>query len=259
MKKILFAFVCALTFTLTSCLKEGGYSSTQYAPTIVTIDTTTTPISFKDFYTGQVFKNVVGLQYPEDLQKFKLGGATLVYLNLRVDTDAAFRQTITALGGEKVETLALTNTTPTDSLKPFTSLFPLVDYGLYTPTVLVRDGYLNVCPITPSSQEGTCYLMPEKVGNDTLYFKLKASYTENKEAKSYKSLFYNLRTLRDTAQADATLRTKMTEMLNTLSEQRGDSMYIALMYDEITYNVNHQGKDTIKARIDISNFFEYNF
>ena len=259
MKKILFALVCALTFTLTSCLKEGGYSSTQYATTIVTIDTTTTPISFKDFYTGQVFKNIVELQYPEDLEKFKLGGAKIAYLSIRVDTDAAYKQTITALGGEKVDPLALTHTTPTESLKPFTSLLPLVDYGTYTPTVLVREGYLNVCPIIPSSKSGTCYLMPEKVGNDTLFFNLKASYQEDKEARSYKSLFYDLRTLRDTAQADAELRTKMTEVLNALTEQRGDSMYIALMYDEITYNVNHQGKDTIKARIDISNFFEYNF
>ena len=259
MKKILFALVGALT--LTSCLKDTGYSRTEYGTTIVTIDTMTSPISFKNFYTGQVYKNVVELQYPEDLEKFKLRDSQLAYLSLRFDTDAAYRQTITALAGEPVELSAITNITPVFSQQPLLSLYPLVDYGTYTPTVLVRDGYMGVCPIIPSKQAGACYLMPEKVGNDTLYFKLTASYKEDKEAKSYKTLFYDLRTLRDTANADAELRIKMTEALNALTEQRGDSMYIALMYGELNYTFNAQGKDTtiIKDKIDISNFFEYNF
>ena len=261
MKKIVFALVCALTLTLTSCLKDTGYSRTEYGSTIVTIDTMTSPISFKNFYNGQVYKNVVGLQYPEDLEKFKIRDTQLAVLSLRFDTDAAYRQTITALGGEPVERSTITNITPVFSQQPLLSLYPLVDYGTYTPTLLVRDGYLGVCPIIPAKQEGTCYLMPEKVGNDTLYFKLTASYKEEKGARAYKTLFYDLRTLRDTANADPTLRTKMTEALNALTEQRGDSMYIAVMYGELNYSLNAQGKDTtiIKNKIDVSNFFEYDF
>ena len=257
MRKILFALACIATLTLGSCFEEpGSYSEFwQY----VLVDTTSTPISLKGFYMGEEYSGFSNLRYPEQLATFNIDDTPLAGVKIRIDVDASYKQTLTLLSGYSLNVGAITNVTPTDSLQPLLSLLPLIDYTYYTPTLWVREGYLNMAPITPSSQTGNYYLMPEKVSNDTLFFKLGATYKENKDGSSYKSLFYDLRTLRDTTKADPELRAKMREAAVAIDQHSNDSMYIVLTYEEIIYNFNHLGKDTIVTVRDITNCFSCDF
>ena len=257
MKKILFALACIATLTLGSCFEEPG-SYREFWQYVI-VDTTSTPISLKGFYMGEKYSGFTNLRYPEQLATFNIDDTPLAGVNIRIDVDASYKQTLTMLSGYRLNVSAITNVTPADSLQPLLSLMPLIDYNYYTPTLWVREGYLNVAPITPSSQAGSYYLMPEKVANDTLFFKLAATYKENKNTYSYKSLFYDLRTLRDSTKADPELRAKMREAAVAIDQHRNDSMYIVLTHEEIIYDFNHLGKDTIVIAKDITNRFSCDF
>ena len=100
--------------------------------------------------------------------------------------------------------------------------------------------------------------MPEKVVKDSLFFNLTATYEENPEKEYYEYIHcYDLRTLRNTADADTELRDKMKDVLAAMKEN--DSVRIFVTGKFIDYNYNYQGKDTIRTINHVSNYFKYNF
>lgn len=253
MKKTLFALACTAVCLLTSCFGEpGGY---EEFPAYVIVDTTSSEVSFTEFYQGTKYKGFTNLREPGQLSSLNIENTPIAFVKLRHEYDESYRVTKTVLSGVKANISSVTNVTPTDSLQPILLLSSLYDIGYSA--VWVREGYLSVCPITPSSETGEYYLVPEKTVNDTLYFNFSASYEENKRGSAYENLFYDLRTLKDTTQATPELRTKMREMLTVLEEK--DSACIALKYEEIEYNFNYLGKDTVRTKYRFSNYFYCNF
>ena len=255
MKKILFALASMVVCLLTSCFGEpGGYHEEPY---YVVVDTTSSPISFVEFYQGNKYSNFTNLRGQEQLAAFNLENAPVAFVKLRFDYDETYTLTSSVLEAFKMDLLPVTKSIPTDSLQPLLMLSSL--YNLNSPIVWGRDGYLSICPIIPSSQTEKFFLMPEKAMNDTLFFNLSASYKENSAAASYSSLFYDLRTLSDTAKASPELKAKMAEMLAAIEEHRRDSICVVLKYGEKEYNFNYLGKDTVRTRHHISNYFKCDF
>lgn len=253
MKKTFFALACTVVCLLTSCFGEPGVY--EELPAYVIVDTTSSEISFTEFYQGTKYKGFTNLREPGQLSSLNIENAPIAFVKLRFEYDESYTVTKTVLAGAKADISSVTNITPTDSLQPVLLLSSL--YDIRYSVVWVRDGYLSVCPITPSSKTGKYYLIPEKTVNDTLYFNFSASYEENKQGSAYMNLFYDLRTLKDTTQTAPELRTKMREMLTVLEDK--DSVCIALKYEEIEYDFNYLGKDTVRTKYHFSNYFNCNF
>lgn len=256
MKKILFAIACLMTLALSSCFEEPGSTRTfwQY----VTIDKSCTSVSFKDFYTGETYSNFSNLKQPHQLGAFQLEDAQIALVNMKLEVDASYKSTLSVIEGHKIEPQHITKVTPTEPSRPLlTELIPLFD-DYNAPTVWVKEGFLNVYPIIPSG-EGEYYLIPEKASNDSLFFNFTALYEENRDAKSDKFSFYDLRTLRDTEGAEEDLCNKMNEMVKALEKHSADSVQIFLISQYIKYNYNYQGRDTIWTDTIPSNPFKYDF
>ena len=255
MRKILFALVGTVVCLLTSCFGEpGGYYEEPY---YVIVDTTSSPISFVEFYQGNKYGNFTNLRENEQLAAFNLKNAPVAFVRLQFNYDESYTLTSSVLEAHKADIQPVTNSIPTDSLQPLLDLSSL--YNLSSSVVWGRNGYLSVCPIIPSSKAGKFYLMPEKTKNDTLYFNLAASYEEKKTSASYSCIFYDLRTLRDTVNASPELKEKMKEMLDAMEQHNRDSICVVLKYGKVEYNFNHLGKDTIRTKHRISNHFKSDF
>ena len=67
---------------------------------------------------------------------------------------------------------------------------------------------------------------------------------------------YDLRTLRDTAKADAEMRGKMEAMLSAMEALKKDSMRIVVTS---LFDIHYYEKDTIMEQSAMTNFFKYNF
>lgn len=257
MKKTLFALAGVLTLALTSCFEGTGSSYTSTFSRVVTIDTLSSPVKLIADYTGEEFNKFTNLRTPEQLAQFDLEDALRAEVIMQVYVDESYTQTWTMLQGKKIDIQPVTNKVLTDSLMPLSSLYP-VPY--ITPLAWVSEGYLNVIPVIPSGESGKYHLTPEKAINDTLYFNLTTTYKED-SLKAYKEDIqcYDLRTLRDTTNADAELRTKMEEILTAMEQHRTDSVKIILTGRFIEYNYDNLGNDTIRTINVITNSFKYNF
>lgn len=261
MKKILFALTGAIVCLLTSCFGEpGGW---EKFPAFVLIEKSPESVSLIDFYEGQKYVKFENLNKPEHLATFNLEDATIAQAFLQFEYDESFEQTATIAEAQKMDILPITNATPTDSLQPIISLLPLINYSNNTQLpapAWINNGYLTVQPTIRTTKVDKYFLMPEKVANDTLYLKLAASYSYEKGADLCDDpLFYDLRTLRDTANTDTELRAKMREALAAIEQHKRDSMCIALTGQWLHENFNYQGKDTIKTFCYFSNYFKCNF
>ncbi len=259
MKKILFAFVGVLVMAMTSCLPDPGYNYTMSYSRVTTIDTTTSTVSFKADYTGEVFDKITNLMTPDELSMFNLEGAKRAEILVQLTVDDSYKGTLLMLDARKIDILPINNKVPTDSQMPLLGFqqYPLGGTSL-TPTVWVSNGYLNVLPVVPSEKSANYYLMPEKVVSDSLFFNLTATYEENSKKEYYESIHcYDLRTLRDTVDADDELRSKMREALTAMKEN--DSVRIFVTGNFIDYNYDYQGNDTIRTISHITNYFKYNF
>ena len=261
MKKILFALVGVIAMAFTSCMPESGHSYSIPYIRLTTIDTTTTPIKFIADYTGEVFEDMVNLRTPKDLETFDLKHARRAEILVRLDVDFSNQATLMMIDAREIAVYPITNMVPTEQQMPLLNLhtYPLGGTTL-KPQVWVSNGYLNVLPMVPSKKSASYYLTPEKAVNDSLFFTLTASY----EVDSLKTFLedihsYDLRTLRDTANASPELREKMKEMLVAMEQHRGDSMIVAITGDFVRYNFNYQGKDTIETRTYLTNYFKYDF
>ena len=259
MKKILFALAGVITMVMTSCFPESGYSYSTSFSRVATIDTTTSTVSFKADYTGEVFDKITNLMYPEDLAMFNLEDARRAEILVRLDVDASYNSSLLMLDAREIAVRPITNKTPTEAQMPLLGFqqYPLGGTSL-TPTVWVSNGYLNMLPVVPSEKSATYHFAPEKVQNDSLFFNLTATYEENPKKEYYEYIHcYDLRTLRNTVDADAELRSKMEEALTAMKEN--DSVRIFVTANFIEYNYNRQNKDTIRTISHATNYFKYNF
>lgn len=259
MKKILFALAGVITLAMTSCFPDSGYSYSVSFSRVATIDTTTSTVSFKADYTGEVFDKITNLMYPEDLSLFNLEGARRAEILVRLDVDASYQSSLLMLDAREIKVLNITNQIPTETQMPLLGLqqYPLGGTSL-TPTAWVSNGYLNVLPVVPSDKSATYYLTPEKALSDSLFFNLTASYKENSEKVYYENIqSYDLRTLRNTIDADSALHNKMQEVLTAMKSN--DSVRIFVTGKFIEYNYDRQGKDTIRTISHATNYFKYNF
>ena len=260
MKKILFALVCVLTIALTSCFEGTGNNASYTFSRVVTIDATSSPVKFVADYTGEEFDKFTNLKTPEQLKDFDLEDALRAEVYMQLDINASYEQTWTMLKGKKIDIIDIANKVTTDTMP----LLGLRSYPLggtpYSPTVWVSNGYLNVLPIVPSKKSAKYSLTPEKAVNDSLYFNLTATYEEDSlEVFAEDIHCYDLRTLRDTANADAKIYDKMREVLTAMEAHRRDSMRVFVSIQEIDYNYNYLGEDTIRKINHISNYFKYDF
>ena len=243
--------------TLTSCFPEPGYTI-PYSR-IATIDTTNGFVKFIADYTGEVFGNISNVKYTEDLATFGLEGAKRAYIYVEVDVDASYKQTLTLLNARKIDVLPITKQATTETQMPLLKFWGYPLTSTLSPTVWVSNGYLNMLPVVPSAKSAKYRLTPEKVINDSLYFRLTATYEEDSSKKLIEDIqCYDLRTLRDTSDADAELREKMEEVLTAMENLKKDSMRIFVTADFIEYN--YQGrKDTIRTFSPVTNYFKYDF
>ena len=261
MRKIFFALVGTVVCLLTSCFGEpGGYN--RY-PAYVLIDKAESSVSLIDFYEGKKYVKFENLNKPEHLATFNLQDATIALAFMHFEYDETFEKTATIVEAKKENILPITNVTPNDSLQPIISLLPLINYSNNTQLpapAWVNSGYLTVQPAIRTTKVDKYFLMPEKVANDTLYLKLAASYSYEKGADLCDDpLFYDLRTLRDTANTDTELRAKMREALAAIEQHKRDSMCIALTGQWLHENGSIYGKDTIKTFCYFSNYFKCDF
>lgn len=257
MKKILFTLIGVMALTLNSCLKESGYTSEfwQY----VTIEKAPNKVTFKGYYTDEVFTNIANIKNPEQLGAYQLEDAQIALVKMRLEVDASYQQTLTVMEGHPISVQSITTAMPSDSLKPFWVEFTPIFNEYNSPYVWVKNGYLNVLSTIPAKKAGNYFLMPEKATNDTLYFRFAASYEEDRSNKVDQSSFYDLRTLRNTEQADEELGNKMAEMLKALESNNSESVRIFLISEFTQYNYNYLGRDTTWTDTIPSNDFKYNF
>lgn len=282
MKKILFAIASVMTLTLTSCF-ESKNEITETFPRIVTINTSDGLLKLIADYTEEEIKgeDIENLKTPEQLAKFGLADAKRAQVELELVTDYSNRtRTLTLLQGEKIDIQSVTNRAITDSLRPLRSWmtrpinggfadiiisnnkdgYLTASSSAYTyPLVWVSEGYLNVMPVIPSDDAGKYYLTAEKVVSDTLYFRLDAAYepNESKELREDGLQSFDLRTLKNTADADQEQRAKMAEALEAIKEHRFDSIRIVLTGKFEWTKIN--GKDTIGDMKAITDYFKCEF
>ena len=261
MKKILFAMAGVMTLALTSCFENTGYNSTYYFPRVVTINSTGNSAKFVADYTGEEFKSedFTNLKTEGALAQFGLADAKRAELYIRLDVDNEYKQTVTLEKALKIDVQPVNKTTPADSMSPFSSWMQKPLFDNYAPIVWVADGYLNVVPVIPSDEAGKYFLTAEKAVNDTLYLRLGATYTPNanKQDREDKLQCFDLRTLKDTANADQEQRAKMNEVLEAIKQHKEDSMRIVVTGQFDWTKIN--GKDTIGDMKAITDYFKCEF
>ena len=258
MKKIFFALALALTLGLSSCWETPTNIYTGSFSRVVTIDTTDATVKLVADYTGEVFKDLTNLKYTEQLSQFGLASARRAEVMMQVEVNDMYEQKFTMLYGRPINIQRVSNTVPTEALHPLSGwqLYPLGGTE-YTPAVWVHDGYLNILPVIPSLTAGRYYLTPDSAVSDTLHFSLKAGYTPSAANMFYENIqCYDLRTLRDTAKADAEMRGKMEAMLSAMDALKKDSMRIVVTS---LFDIHYYEKDTIMEQSAMTNFFKYNF
>lgn len=250
-----------MTLALTSCFEGTGYHREYYLPRVATVETHNGSVKFTADYTGEVFtdKDLTNLKDASQLAQFGLADAKRAELGIRLVVDNEFKQTVTLEKAQKIDVQSVTNTTPTDSMKPFLSWMQKPLFDNYAPIVWVADGYLNVVPVIPSDEAGKYFLTAEKAVNDTLYLRLGATYTPNANrlGREDKLQCFDLRTLKDTADADQEQRAKMIEVLEAIKQHKNDSMRVVLTGRFNWTKIN--GKDTIGDMKAITDYFNCKF
>jgi hypothetical protein len=112
----------------------------------------------------------------------------------------------------------------------------------------VSRGYLNIVPQIKADWAGEHLLVPEGVSNDTLSFSLRSKYQKGETLRAEFTCF-DLRTLADTATADAGAKPVMTAMLDKLNHS-SDSVMVVVVADYL--NV---WPDTIVKTMVPTNYF----
>ena len=250
MKKIVFCLLSLCAMALTSCLPDSpGYTYTSTFARVVTIDHTVEPPRFYADYTNEQFE-FSNIQKNSDLGKYELTEArrALIIATLAaVDYQADY-----TLGkGTPIDVFPVCNKDLVidDSYGPVYGFSSFeVDSKWVYPYAWVSRGYLNMVPQIMSDKAGEHLLVPEGVSNDTLSFSLHSRYTPGETLRGEFTCF-DLRTLNDTATADAGAKPVMKAMLDKLNHS-SDSVMVVVVADY--HNVY---PDTIIKTMVPTNYF----
>ena len=246
--------VCAVV--MASCLPDSpGYTYTSTFVRVATIDHSVVPPRFYCDYTNEVFE-FTNIQKDSDLGKYDLADASRALI-VATMTAADYEVNYTlGNGSSPIEVSSVYNKDLVldDSFGPVYGFSNLeVDGRWYYPYAWVSRGYLNIIPQiksnkTGSEKVGEYLLVPEGISNDTLSFSLHTKYERGETLRGEFNCF-DLRTLRDTATADAGAKTVMTAMLDKLNHT-SDSVMVVIVADYL--NVY---PDTIIKTMVPTNYF----
>ena len=255
-KRVLFCFACIATLLLTSCLENTGYSYTSTFSRIVTIDHSATPVKLIADYTGETFQ-LDNLTSAEQLSLYDLQDADRAFVTINLDVDNSYKPHWTLVEGKAIKVNAVWNRALPEGAQ-MNALSGLQNYAVESawsyPAAWVADGYVNIAPIIQSAGRGTYYLQPKTVYGDTLRFDIKAAFTPlDKESYIADFVNFDLRTLTDTAEADALTRDVVRDMLNTIATRDSVCMMIVgdfhdkyVKIDSLsTGSVKYEERDTV--------------
>jgi hypothetical protein len=248
----IFALIAAVcTVVLTSCLPEGpGYTYTATFARVVTIDHSVEPPRFYADYTNEEFE-FSNIQKNSDLGKYDLADApralivaTMLVVDYKVDYTLGNGSAPIAVSPVCNKDLVLD-----DSFGPVYGFSQWeLDRSWAYPYAWVSRGYLNIVPQIKADKAGEHLLVPEGVSNDTLSFSLRSKYEKGETLRAEFTCF-DLRTLADTATADAGAKPVMTAMLDKLNHS-SDSVMVVVVADYL--NV---WPDTIVKTMVPTNYF----
>ena len=232
MKKILFASVCALTMTLTSCFKDVPFTQTADFARIVTINRDASPLQLDADYTGEEFK-LENLTMPEQLSLFGLENADRAFAYIHFETTDMTKSTLTLNSADPIKVNPVWNRAlPMNaSINPLTDLYRMsLDSSFDYPYVWVAGKYLNVSPVIRSMGRGTYYLQPKAVYGDTLRFDMAAEYAEALSQQDVVDFInFDLATLADTADATGDMLATVRTMIDAI--EKNDSVFVMLTGD----------------------------
>ena len=194
--------------------------------------------------TGEVFK-LSNLTSEDQLSKFGLENADRAIANIYYVIDESYKAELTLTSATSIRIIPVWNK-PLPESKKINPLFDLyriqVNDSWKYPHIWMTDKYLNVAPVIRSKVPGSYYLKPTAVYGDTLCFNITAEYANtNITTDEYVDFVnFDLSTLTDTANADATTLTAVRSMLNTIEEK--DSVCVMLVA-----NIEVKADSTVKA------------
>jgi len=237
MKKIVFCLLALVALVLTSCLPDTpGYSYTSTFVRLVTIDHSVEPPVFYADLTNQQFQ-FTNIQKNSDLEKYELTDAPRALI---VGTVTAADYAVDYTLGNGSAPLEVTPVCNKDVVidESFGPVYGFsnfeVESGWTYPYAWVSRGYLNIIPQIKTDKVGAdrvgeYMLVPEGVSNDTLSFSLHTKYSKGDNLRGEFQCF-DLRTLRDTATADAGAKPVMAAMIDKLNHT-SDSVMVVVVAD----------------------------
>lgn len=254
MKKLFSFAMCLImaTCVMTSCWEETGYKQTRDFSRIVTINRNATPLQLIADYTDEVFKPE-NLTTEEQLSLYDLQDADRAIANIHFEVDESYNSTLTLTSATpiKVQTVWNKPLPENGNINPLTDLYRMqLDSWSYPITWLTNE-YLNIAPIIRSMGRGSYYLRPTTVYGDTLRFDMAADYTPtttNNDVVDY--INFDLSTLADTAETDASTLKAVRLMLNTI--EANDSVCVMVVADYRTKG--YLGTDTIVKWPALTNY-----
>ena len=239
-----------LSMVLMSCLPDSpGYTYTASFARVVTIDHGVTPPRFYCDYTNDtlVFSNI---KTESDLGKYDLVDEPRALITATVEA-IDYDVDYTLSGGTRIEVQSVYN----KELVIDETFGPVVGFSKFEvertwsyPYAWVSRGYLNIVPQIESDKAGEYLLVPEGVSNDTLSFSLRAKYTPGSNLRGEFNC-YDLRTLRDTATADASVKAVMASMIDKLNQTDNSVMVVVVADYKTTW------PDTIVKSLVPTNYF----
>lgn len=242
MKKILLASACVLTLTLTSCIKNAGFTQSSNFARIVTVNRNANPLQLDADYTGEVFK-LENLTMPEQLSQFGLENVdrAIAYIHYEME-DYSSRLTLNGADPIKISPLWNKALAVNENIRPLTDLYRMqLDNSFRYPLAWMSGRYLNIAPVIKSNDSGTYYLMPKAVYGDTLRFDMAAEYTESADRDVVDLINFDLTTLVDTLDSDEETKVAVRTMLNTIKAK--DSVCVIVVSD--FRSTGYMGTDTI--------------
>lgn len=218
---------------LCACIPEDeGYTYQSQFARIVTIDHKAEPPRFYCDYTGEVLE-LSNIPDNAALATYKLENVDRALINVLL-TASTSNYDIQLTSGSAIEVHSVSKKEPVfdNTFHPIYGFSQFqVDASWAYPYGWVSRGYLSIIPQIMSNRESTKqYLVPEAVSNDTLSFSLYMSY-EPSETLRAEYLCYDLRTLKDTTDADASVKESMAAMNARLDRARSDSVMVVVVAD----------------------------
>ena len=126
-----------------------------------------------------------------------------------------------------------------------TDLYQL-QLGVNYPYTWMAGKYLNIAPVIRSLGLGKYYLQPTKVYGDTLRFDMAADYAPATEKDIVDFVNFDLGTLTDTANADATAKVAVRDMVDAIASH--DSVFVMVVadYRDSYHKVDSLADGTVK-------------